>query len=207
MEIDNTYIIAASLVIFIILIYIIFSLKQKTEFLKKQLRSRRNYKTFLESLPIPVFHNDSSGHVDYTNLAFDISFGTNKNKTIEIFKKLLKKPMEQLELNYDNNIQKRSIVMTSNILGEHYNIIGRIGVVFDISSFKKDITSLLAWKQRYSLAVDEPEFGLWDWNILENDFYFSNQWKRIMGYNSTDKPNNLNSWLSLVDARDMARVN
>jgi len=200
-------IVLATVVVALVLLYIIITLNRRLNELKEQINHEARYKKFLEALPTPVFYKDNDGNVTYTNPSFDIAFGINRMKTIHTLAKLLKKPLEQLELNYDNDIQKRAIIFTSALHDEDHSIDGKIGTIFDINTFKKDIISLLTWKQRYSLAIDGPKYGLWDWNILEGSFYFSNQWKNIMGYETGDKPNSLNSWLSIVDARDMARVN
>jgi len=180
---------------------------KKISNIKNQINDYKKYKKFLDSFPVPVFYRNFEGKIIYTNHSFDISFGNNKNKTIKILTTLLNKPLEQMELNYDNDIQKRALIFTSNLYGNDLHIEGKIGTIFDIDDFKKDITSLLALRQRYSLAVEGPKFGLWDWNILENSFYSSNRWKKIMSYAEDETPNNLNSWLRLVDARDMAMVN
>jgi len=201
------YLLIASITIIVILAYIIVVQNKKISNIKNQINDYKKYKKFLDSFPVPVFYRNFEGKIKYTNHSFDISFGNNKNKTIKILTTLLNKPLEQMELNYDNDRQKRALIFTSNLYGNDLHIEGKIGTIFDIDDFKKDITSLLALRQRYSLAVEGPKFGLWDWNILENSFYSSNRWKKIMSYAEDETPNNLNSWLRLVDARDMAMVN
>ncbi len=207
MELNLSLVIMISIIVIIILIYVITVQNKKISQITAQLNDNKKYKKLLNAFPVPVFYKNFEGNITYTNPSFDISFGSNKNKTTKILTTLLKKPLEQMELNYDNDKQKRSIIFTSNSYDKDLHIEGKIGTIFDIDNFKKDITSLLALRRRYSLAVEGPKYGLWDWNILENSFYTSNRWKKIMNYADNDKPNNLNSWLSLVDIRDMARVN
>ncbi len=207
MEYNLNFITLAVLLIILILLYIILVLNKKLSELNKQINNESRYKKFVESISVPMFYKENNGTITYTNPSFDIAFGINRIKTIQTISKLLKKPLEQLELNYDNDIQKRAIIFSSSIYDKKSDTDGKIGIIFDINTFKKDIISLLTWKQRYSLAIEGPEYGLWDWNILEGDFYFSNQWKKIMGYDVNDKPHSLNSWLSLVDSRDIAKVN
>ncbi len=207
MEYNLNFIVISVLLTILLLLYIILVLNRKLNTLSKQINNERRYKKFLESISVPIFYKENSGSITYTNPSFDIAFGINKIKTINTISKLLKKPLEQLELNYDNDIQKRAIIFSSSVHNENSDTDGKIGVIFDINTFKKDIISLLTWKQRYSLAIEGPGYGLWDWNILEGKFYFSSQWKKIMGYEIEDKPENLNSWLGIVDSRDMAKVN
>ena len=207
MEYNLNFIATAVLLIILVLLYVILVLNKKLSKLNKQINNESRYKKFVESISIPIFYEENNGTITYTNPSFDIAFGINKIKTIQTISKILKKPLEQLELNYDNDIQKETIIFSSSVHDKKSNTNGKIGIIFDINTFKKDIISLLTWKQRYSLAIEDSEYGLWDWNILEEDFYFSNQWKKIMGYDINDKPHSLNSWLRLVDSRDMAKVN
>ncbi len=205
---SNLYaIIIVAIITIVILLYIVTIQNKKISNITDQLNDYEKYKKFINAFPSPVFYRNFNGDIIYTNPSFDISFGSNKTKIIKTLTTLLKKPLEQLELNYDNDKQKRAIIFTSNLYDKDLHIEGKISTIFDIDNFKKDITSLLALRRRYSLAVEGPKFGLWDWDILANNFYSSNRWKKIMGYSDSEKPNNLNSWLKLVDIRDMARVN
>ncbi len=203
----NIYFIVALLVIIIVLLFIILTENRKLRNTENLLKESVKYKKFLDAFPTPVFFRDYEGRIIYTNPSFDISFGSNKLKTIKTIVTLLKKPLEQMELNYDNDKQKRAIISTSNLYDDNHRLEGKISTIFDIDNFKKDITSLMISNQRYTLAIEGPKYGLWDWNVLENKFYSSSRWKKIMSYTNNEKPNNLNSWLSLVDVRDMARVN
>ncbi len=191
----------------IILLFIIAILKKKLDNMTKQLNDKMLYEKLLEVLPIPLFYVDSNKDIVYTNRFFDISFGANRAKIIQLLSKAAKDTSSQTELTYDNNIQKKVMIFSSNVLDRSYEKSGRVSIIFDIDDFKKEIASLLMWKQRYTLAIEGPNYGLWDWKIPENSFYSSSKWKEIMGYKSSEKPHNLNSWLSLVDTRDMAKVN
>jgi len=191
----------------IILFFIVIILKKKLDNTTRQFDSKMRYEKLFEALPAPIFYIDSNKDTVYTNRFFDISFGVNRAKTIQLLSKSLKGSLNQIELAYDNNIQKKVMIFSSHVLDESYEKSGLVGVLFDIDDFKKEITSLLAWKQRYTLAIEGPQYGLWDWKVPENSFYSSSKWKEIMGYESNEKSHNLNSWLSMVDTRDMAKVN
>jgi len=191
----------------IVLLFIIIVLKKKLDSATKQSDDKMPYEKLFEVLPIPLFYINSDEDIVYTNKIFDISFGANRAKTIQLLSKSLKNTTEQIELGYDNNIQKKVSILSSNLFDKSYEKSGRVGVIFDIDDFKNEIASLLMWKQRYALAIEGSQYGLWDWKVPENSFYSSSKWKEIMGYGSSEKSHNLNSWLSLVDARDMARVN
>lgn len=46
------------------------------------------------------------------------------------------------------------------------------------------------------LAVQAAEIGLWDWNLLTNDVYFSPEWKAQLGYTDEELPNRYEEWES-----------
>ncbi len=195
------------ILLFLILASIIFLLKRENTNLNRQLKAKETYKKFLEVLPVPLFYINSNKDVMHTNPAFDISFGTNRKKILQTISKLSNTAMEQTELLYDNNIKKHVMILSSNLFDINYEKNGKIGIIIDIDEFKNEITLLLEWKQQYSIAIDGSEYGLWDWDIPKNSFYSTKQWKEIMGYQNNEKPHDLNSWLRLVDTRDMAKVN
>ncbi|NOX16151.1 MAG: diguanylate cyclase [Epsilonproteobacteria bacterium] len=198
--------IIATLIVFVLLI-IIKKFVSRIATLKKELQDANDNQTLLDNLPLPIFYKDENGKIIYKNSSFDISFGINTKETIGYLSKYTSKPKERITLKFDNNIEKSVSVYTSIILAQNKDKKGTIGAIFDTSGFKKDIDSLIEWKKRYSLSVDGCGYGVWDWDIVNSNIYFSLKWKEIMGYDSSEDISSLNSWLNLVDARDMARVN
>jgi len=199
-------IIVVSLVILVFL-YIIKNLRSKVFALEKKVQEESENKTILEYLPIPVFFKDKNSKITYKNRAFCVSFGINEKSQTEKLSRYALKAKEQMTLNFDNNIKKHTVVLQSNIFDEDKKLKGKIGTILDITNFKKDISTLIEWRERYNLAVGECGYGVWDWDITNDNIYFSSKWKETMGYENNEEINSLNSWLSLVDARDMARVN
>jgi PAS domain S-box-containing protein len=47
---------------------------------------------------------------------------------------------------------------------------------------------------RYDYAVSGAKLGLWDWNLLTNEIYFSKEWKNMLGYEECDFENKLDFW-------------
>ena len=200
-------IIALAILLILVLLYIIKNLRVKIASLEEILEEESKNKQLLDSLPFPVFVKNKDSKLSYKNKAFSIEFGINEKKSVEQLVRYVQKPKEQVSFAYDNNIQKQTLVLQAGILDTNRNLQGKVGAIFDIDNFKKDIDSLIEWKKRYNLAVESCGYGVWDWDILSGTIYFSSKWKETMGYKSNEEINSLNSWLNLVDARDMARVN
>lgn len=66
--------------------------------------------------------------------------------------------------------------------------------------------ALTASEERFQLAVSGAMAGLWDWNPQTDEVFLSSQFKRILGYEENELPNERPSLLDAIDARDFERV-
>ncbi|MFP5271542.1 response regulator [Coleofasciculus sp.] len=72
---------------------------------------------------------------------------------------------------------------------------------------RKRIESLLREREeRYELAVSGTNDGIWDWDVLSNEVYYSPVWMRILGYEEKPLPNRLSSWSDQVHPDDFQQV-
>lgn len=53
-------------------------------------------------------------------------------------------------------------------------------------------------KIRFSLAIESTQDGLWDWNPITNKVFFSNNWKKMLGYEAQDIGNDISEWTDRV---------
>ena len=66
--------------------------------------------------------------------------------------------------------------------------------------------ALTASEERFQLAVSGAMAGLWDWNPQTDEIYFSPQFKRIMGYEDSELPNERQAHFGAIDEQDFERV-
>lgn len=57
-------------------------------------------------------------------------------------------------------------------------------------------------EKTYINALDFAGHGVWDWNAITNEVFFSNQWKAMLGYAPEDINNNVEEWSSRVHPDD-----
>jgi len=80
------------------------------------------------------------------------------------------------------------------------------GVIQDISDRKRAEQALLESQERFSMAVQGTNDGIWDWNVVTNEVYFSPRWKSMLGYADYEVENTLTGWERLLHPDDRARA-
>jgi diguanylate cyclase (GGDEF)-like protein/PAS domain S-box-containing protein len=59
-------------------------------------------------------------------------------------------------------------------------------------------------EERFQLAVTGSSDGLWDWNILTGEIYFSPRFEQLLGFNELEIGNTVDTFLSRVHPEDRA---
>lgn len=87
------------------------------------------------------------------------------------------------------------------------------GVVIIITGSLQDVTqrveaerALRESEERYALAARGTNDGLWDWNLVADEIYFSPHWKAMIGYAEDEIGNSPDEWLGRIHPEDIARV-
>ncbi|WP_073393024.1 sensor domain-containing protein [Clostridium magnum] len=58
--------------------------------------------------------------------------------------------------------------------------------------------ALIVSEQRYELAVEGADCGIWDWDIKNGIHYVSPKWKTYLGYCENELDNNFDTWANLL---------
>ncbi len=87
------------------------------------------------------------------------------------------------------------------------------GAIFDITEHKQAeverselMASLQASEERLQLALAGTDQGLWDWNLVTGEVYFSAQWSQILGYTADEINGEARAWFHLVHSEDRPKV-
>ena len=69
-------------------------------------------------------------------------------------------------------------------------------------SHKWTVADLHESEERYALAVRGANDGLWDWNVLTNEVYWSPRWKALLGYGEDEIGTDPSEWLTRIHHED-----
>jgi diguanylate cyclase (GGDEF)-like protein/PAS domain S-box-containing protein len=66
--------------------------------------------------------------------------------------------------------------------------------------------ALRASEERYALAARGANDGLWDWNLRDNNIYFSTRWKSMLGYHEVEISDSPREWFDRIHEADRENV-
>lgn len=75
---------------------------------------------------------------------------------------------------------------------------------FNEADRQKD--ALILSNQRYKLAVEGVEGGIWEWDLQKDGYYFSEKWINYLGYEKNELGNNFNDWKKLLHPDEIKEV-
>ncbi|MDD3449158.1 MAG: EAL domain-containing protein [Gammaproteobacteria bacterium] len=62
-------------------------------------------------------------------------------------------------------------------------------------------------EERYALAVRGANDGVWDWNMITDEVYYSPRWKAILGHAETEIGSHPDEWLTRIHLDDFQNFN
>ena len=85
-------------------------------------------------------------------------------------------------------------------------IVGRVWTFRDLTEHRHALQSLWASEERWQLALQGNNDGLWDWNARTNDVFYSPRWKQMLGYEEHELADTNEEWERRVHPEDLPRV-
>ncbi len=99
------------------------------------------------------------------------------------------------------------------IRNERNEIIGLFGIARVVTEhinnqkkIEKQNKELQTEKNRFALAIEGAQDGLWDWNLQTNEVYLTERFEVMLGYSVGDLPQNTEAWFGLLHPEDRERT-
>lgn len=99
-----------------------------------------------------------------------------------------------------------------NAVRKDEEVIGVSCFIIDITQRKKAEQELIQSKEkveesekRFNLAMKASNDGLIDWNLETNSIYYSPGWKKMLGYEDHELPNDFSVWEETTSAEDVKK--
>ena len=88
------------------------------------------------------------------------------------------------------------------VFDQQGKLINFIGLQTDVTDRKRAEAALRESEERYALAVQGANDGIWDWNLKTNQVYFSARWKAMLGYADHEIDGSLDEWIRRIHPED-----
>ncbi|HEY9802962.1 MAG TPA: GAF domain-containing protein [Leptolyngbyaceae cyanobacterium] len=73
----------------------------------------------------------------------------------------------------------------------------------DITERRHTATALRESEERWLLALNGNNDGIWDWNVKTNEVFFSSRWIQMLGYEDQEITNHFDEWSKRVHPDDI----
>lgn len=196
--------------------------KQQEERLQ---RIHRRFETVMETMSAAVFLKDTDGRYLMMNQACRELFGVESQDVVGLTDEELVPPDVAQQARQDDRraIENGAVVeieetvptaagntvrltRKSPVYDEDGDVVALCGVSTDITDQKRRERELERLKERFELAVEGANLGVWDWDMTTDEVEFNEQWAQMLGYSLAEIDPHLDEWERRVHPDDIDRV-
>jgi PAS domain S-box-containing protein len=80
------------------------------------------------------------------------------------------------------------------------------GTIRDITDRKQVEKTLRESEERWQFALEGSGDGVWDWDVLSREVFYSDQWKKMLGYKNDEIGNDIEEWGKRIHPDDKKKV-
>jgi PAS domain S-box-containing protein len=188
-------------------------------------RLHRRFETVLGTMSAAVFRKDTDGRYLMMNRACRELFDVEEQDIVELTDDDLLPPAVVEKARADDRhviengetieIEETVPAATGNtvrltrkspVYDDDGEVVALCGVSTDITGQKRRERELQRLKERFELAVEGANLGLWDWDMTSDEVEFNEQWARMLGYSPDEIDSRIEAWERRVHPDDLDRV-
>jgi len=98
--------------------------------------------------------------------------------------------------NKSTDYNDSDVIQIQAIANELHKILGKRKVEKDLQKSE----------DRWQFAIEGSNDGIWDWDMLTDEVYYSNQWKMMIGYGTDELEGKLSEWQTRIHPDDIEAV-
>ena len=104
--------------------------------------------------------------------------------------------------------KKEKWVLDQTVIEKDNNgkITNYIGYISDITKSVELAQENELLQHRVQLAIESTNDGIWDWDFISNEVYFSTQWKSMLGYSEEEISNTPEAFFDLIHPDDKVKA-
>jgi PAS domain S-box-containing protein len=183
------------------------------------------YHSLVENLPCVVVRKDLAGRFTFANHCFGELLGCPLDQVLgktdaDFF------PREMAEKYRRDD---RNVLETGGVLEDIEEVVGATGrryfhilktavrdaagkvtgvqvIGWDATARRLADEELRKSRERFELAVQGSQDGLWDWDLTSDAVYYSPRYKAMLGYEDHEFPNRREDWATRIHPEDIDRV-
>ncbi len=198
--------------------------RRSTDQVTARLReSEQRFQAFMDHSPAVAWVRDAEGRYVYVNIPFELTFNLRRDQVIgrsdvepwsaETRKEIAEseravietgKPRQLYESlpGRDGALQHWWILQFPVDAGPAQRLVGAMAV--DMTERRQAEQALRESEERYALAAQSVNDGLWDWNLKTNEVYYSERWKAMLGCDKDEIGTTPFEWFRRVHPEDLA---
>ena len=81
-----------------------------------------------------------------------------------------------------------------------------IGIGIDVTNERNAQCELVKSQERFELAVQSSQDGIWEVYVVSNTYYFSPRWKEMLGFEDSELSNERTTWIDRIHPEDLITV-